>query len=202
MLEEKFQKLGKKLDDFLEKGEQLKGKAHVQYIKHAAKLKQKRGRIREKLDEMKDMGRESMEEMKEGVADAIDDLQKSYDKAKAVLKNEPIKETSLVEYSYHQHEEYVKATNERLNRASTRVEKLRARGDELDPESKKKLEQGLKRIAEKEVFVQQSLVDLAELEGKEWDDKRSLVDLAMEDLERSTRLAESYFNREAAEAPR
>ncbi len=97
-------------------------------------------------------------------------------------------------YTQQQMEEFQKQVQAELAKYDERIDELQAKAAMLKEEVKAKFDEQIKNLREKRQVVQSKLEQLQASSGKAWEDLKTGMDAAMEDLEKSYQDAVSHFS--------
>jgi DNA-binding transcriptional MerR regulator len=98
-------------------------------------------------------------------------------------------------YTQEQMQAFRKQMETKLNESGDKIDQLQAKAEKLGEDGKAKAEQQLTALRQKRDEVSEKLKDLSSSAGSAWEQVKSGIAEAMEDLENAYKKAEAEFNK-------
>jgi predicted small lipoprotein YifL len=126
--------------------------------------------------------------------------EKPQSKAEAVSKEDVKKETkeayeTAKTYTQEQIQAFRTQTETKLTEYEKEIDQLQSKAEKLGGDAKVKAEQQLTALRQKRDAVSEKLKELSSSSGNAWDQIKSGIDAAMQDLENAYKKAAAEFNK-------
>lgn len=100
---------------------------------------------------------------------------------------------TVKEFTVQQKEEYQKEAKRRLKEIKENLEDIKARADKLKTDSKIELKNEIENLDKKKDEAEAALAELTNKSGKAWNDMKSGLDKALDEMDEAYRKALSRF---------
>lgn len=191
MIEEKLASLGKKLDNLMAQGSKLSGKAKIEFDKKMHYMREKQNVAARKINELKNSGGDKLRDLKTKMDSLMDDLNKSYKETLFRFKGS---EKKVEKEEKKRRKEYQKQVKSRLKEFDKKLDELDRKKKNIENEARIHLDEGIVFLKKKRDEIREKFKELKSSDGKKWDDQKSIMDMLIDDLDKSYNEAIRFFN--------